>query len=134
MAFEGCPDGAEVRGRGFALVKAERAPDPERGKVVYAEKCAACHGRDGQGRTGANGEYLFPALWGPKSFNIGAGMARLNTAAGFVKANMPLGRRFTLTDRHAFDVAAYFTQPPRPDFAGKSRDWPNGNRPKDAPY
>jgi thiosulfate dehydrogenase len=37
-------------------------------------------------------------------------MARLNNAAAFVRANMPLGRGNTLTDPDAFDVAAYFTQ------------------------
>jgi|SRR5271166_1653138 len=30
----------------------------------------------------------------------------------------------TLTDKEAFDVAAYFTRQPRPDFAAKSKDWP----------
>src|SRR5262249_33947848 len=74
------PTGVEVRGRGFARVTATRTPDPNRGKTLYLEKCTACHGADGQGRSGSNGEYLFPALWGPKSYNIGAGMARLNTA------------------------------------------------------
>jgi hypothetical protein len=41
----------------------------------------------------------FPALWGPRSFNIGAGMARLGNAAGFVKAAMPLGQGNTLSDK-----------------------------------
>jgi len=75
------PTGAAVRGRGFARVRVSRRPDPQRGESVYAQKCAACHGADGQGRHGSNGEYLFPALWGPDSFNIGAGMARLSNAA-----------------------------------------------------
>src|SRR5262245_26216431 len=86
----------------------------ERGKEVYAKKCASCHGADGAGVVGAQGEMLFPPLWGPQSFNIGAGMARLNTAAAFVKANMPLGQGGTLTDQEAFDVSVYFTQQPRP--------------------
>jgi thiosulfate dehydrogenase len=84
--------------------------------------------------TGPNGEYLFPAVWEPKSFNIGAGMARLNNAAAFVKANMPLGRGNTLSDQEAFDVAAYFIAQPRPDFAAKSADWPKGGKPADARY
>src|SRR5262245_64887411 len=75
------PTGAEVRGRGFARVRVGRPPDELRGQAIYAEKCAVCHGPDGQGREGPNGGYLFPALWGPKSFNIGAGMARLDNAA-----------------------------------------------------
>ena len=111
-----------------------RAADPKRGETIYAAKCAMCHGADGQGRDGPNGEYLFPALWGPKSFNIGAGMARLSNAAGFVKANMPVGQDNTLSDADAIDVAAYFTRQPRPDFAAKSRDWPKGDKPRDSPY
>ena len=80
------------------------------------------------------GETVFPPLWGPRSFNIGAGMARVNTAAAFVKANMPFGQDNTLTDQDAFDVSAFFTHQPRPDFEAKLRDWPKGDKPKDARY
>jgi len=128
------PTGAAVRGRGFARVQISRPPDPKRGEAVYAAKCAVCHGVDGEGNEGANGAYLFPALWGPRSFNIGAGMARLGNAAGFVKSNMPLGQDNTLSNAHAVDVAAYFTRKPRPDFPAKSRDWPKGDKPSDVPY
>jgi thiosulfate dehydrogenase len=81
----------------------------------------------------AGGYTVFPALWGPRSFNIGAGMARLDTAAAFVKAKMPMGG-VALSDDEAYDVAAYFTRQPRPDFKAKSRDWPNGHKPRDARY
>ncbi len=128
------PTGMNVEGRGFIKITAPQAPDSERGKKIYAEKCAICHQPDGQGQYGPNGEVIFPALWGDKSFNIAAGMARLNTAAAFTKANMPLGQGYTLTDQEAFDVALYFTRQPRPDFAGKSQDWPKGKKPKDARY
>jgi len=128
------PTGVAVRGRGFARVPMSRSADPKRGEAIYAAKCAACHGTDGQGRDGPNGEYLFPALWGPKSFNIGAGMARLSNAAGFVKANMPVGQGNTLSDVDALDIAAYFTRQPRPDFTAKSKDWPKGDKPSDARY
>lgn len=131
---QGVPTGMDVEGRGFKRIKAPAKPDPEKGKVIYAEKCASCHGPSGDGITRPDGGYLFPALWGPKSFNIGAGMARLNNAAGFVKQNMPLGQGGTLSDQEAFDVAAYFTAQPRPDFGGKSADWPKGDRPVDAQY
>src|SRR5215510_1929696 len=57
------PTGVAVRGRGFARVRMSRPADPNRGESVYAMKCAVCHGADGQGREGPNGEYLFPALW-----------------------------------------------------------------------
>jgi thiosulfate dehydrogenase len=77
---------------------------------------------------------MFPALWGPRSFNIGAGMARLNTAAAFIKSSMPLGQGGSLTNQEAYDIAAYFTQQPRPDFKKKSQDWPKGDKPPDARY
>ncbi len=60
-------------------------------------------------------------------------MAHLDTAAVFVKAKMPLGG-VALTDPEAYDVAAYFTRRPRPDFQAKSRDWPNGDKLRDARY
>lgn len=131
---EGVPTGIEVKGRGFAKISAPQAPDPAHGKQLYAEKCSVCHGADGQGQYGPNGETLFPPLWGPKSFNIGARMARPNTAAAFIKATMPLGQGGTLSDQDAYDIAAYFTRQPRPDFADKDKDWPKGDKPKDAGY
>ena len=130
----GVPTGLSVKGRGFLRIKSPQPPDSGRGQQVYAQKCASCHGAEGAGLYGSAGETIYPPLWGPRSFNIGAGMARLNTAAAFVKANMPFGSGGTLTDQEAFDVAAFFTQQPRPDFAGKSADWPNGGKPADARY
>lgn len=130
----GVPIGVSVKGRGFLRIGSPQPPDPERGKQVYAQKCASCHGAEGQGMFGAAGETVYPPLWGPQSFNIGAGMGRLNTAAAFVKANMPFGLGGTLTDQEAFDVAAFFTRQPRPDFPGKAADWPKGGKPADARY
>ena len=127
------PTGVSVTGRGFTRIEAPRPADPVKGRTLYTEKCAACHGASGQGVTGPGGKVVFPPLWGPRSFNIGAGMARLDTAAAFVKGKMPLGG-VTLTDQEAFDVAAYFTRQPRPDFKAKQGDWPNGDKPKDARY
>ncbi|REF73364.1 c-type cytochrome [Paracoccus versutus] len=117
-------------------------PDPENGKRIYAAKCAACHGADGEGMRDQSGDILFPPLWGEESFNIGAGMARTYKAAQFVRWAMPpamhmggqLGQGGVLSDQEAVDVSEYFTHMPRPDFPGKVNDWPNGNRPKDARY
>jgi thiosulfate dehydrogenase len=61
-------------------------------------------------------------------------MARLNTAAAFIKHNMPQGQEGTLTDKEAFDVAAYVIRQPRPDFKKKHLDWPKGRKPEDARY
>lgn len=110
------PTGARLKGAGFpAIAEAPQTPSTERGKVVYQQKCAACHNTDGQGRKAAgNAGYQFPPLWGPDSFNWGAGMASVNTAAAFIKANMPYGLHNALTDQEAWDVAMYIDSRPRP--------------------
>ncbi len=130
----GVPSGVPIEGRGFARIKDPPTPDPAHGEALYAEKCVTCHAADGAGLAGPEGAYLFPALWGEGSFNIGAGMARLDTAAAFVRWNMPLGQGGSLTDQEAYDLAAFFTTQPRPDFARKGEDWPNGGKPRDARY
>jgi thiosulfate dehydrogenase len=129
----GVPTGSSVAGRGFAdLGPPPSTPDQGRGERVYAQQCAMCHGADGAGVRGAGDTYAFPPLWGPQSFNDGAGMARVSIAAAFVHAKMPLGRGGSLSVQEAFDVAAYLTTKPRPVFVGKARDWPRGGKPADA--
>jgi thiosulfate dehydrogenase len=88
--------GSATPGRGVPrMPELSRPADPVRGSMVYAVSCTACHGLDGQGqRFGIPGDaqgYAFPPLWGPDSYNDGAGMARLITAANFIHANMPQG-------------------------------------------
>ncbi|MGQ0667810.1 MAG: c-type cytochrome [Nitrospiraceae bacterium] len=122
------PRGSTVPWRGIPRITSTRAPDPVNGKDVFTKKCAFCHGSDGQGTMAA------PPLWGPRSYNIGAGMARVGVAASFIKANMPRGWGWSVTDDEAFDVAAYVNSQPRPDFPGKVHDWPNGGKPADVPY
>ncbi len=56
------------------------------------------------------------ACVGTTSYNIGAGMARINVAAAFINANMPRGWGWTVTDDEAIDAAAYINAQPRPDF------------------
>ncbi|MCB0379012.1 MAG: c-type cytochrome [Bdellovibrionales bacterium] len=124
----------KVKGRGIPKLKLSIAPDRDNGKKVYEVKCAYCHQKGGEGLFTPDGQVIYPPLWGEDSFNIAAGMARLHTAAGFVKQNMPLGQGGSLTDKEAWDVAAYFSTQPRPDFAKKHLDWPKGKKPEDARY
>jgi thiosulfate dehydrogenase len=127
------PEGT-TPGRGFARFEPPSPADDARGAQVYTARCAACHQANGEGVVGADGAPAFPPLWGPRSFNIGAGMARVDTAAAFVRSNMPLGAGGSLTDQEAYDVAWWFTHQPRPDLPGKEKDWPNGGKPRDARY
>ena len=114
-----------------------RVADLSAGERVFGERCAICHGSDGAGLQAtpdrADG-YVFPPLWGADSFNNGAGMHRVLTAARFIKAKMPLGEA-DLTDDQAFDVAAYINSKPRPQMADLDRDYPDrSTKPIDGPY
>ena len=110
----GAPTGASLPGRGYPKVAApDKEPDVDRGKLVYEQHCAVCHGPDGQGQT-VGGEQVFPPLWGENSYNWGAGMHRINTAAAFIQGNMPLGQPGKLNTQQAWDVAAYLNSFERP--------------------
>jgi thiosulfate dehydrogenase len=138
--------GAQYSSMGVSLRKAEEPPPfktPNRaasltgGEDVFKARCAQCHGGDGLGllaTTDKRKGYLFPPLWGPDSFNNGAGMHRVLTAARFIKARMPLGEP-TLTDDEAFDVAAYINAQPRPQMTNLDGDYPDKTaKPVDNPY
>jgi thiosulfate dehydrogenase len=106
--------------------------DRGRGAVVFTSKCASCHGLDGQGN--ATIPPGIPALWGAKSFSVGASMARQGKAASFIWHNMPYLQGKSLAPQEAFDVAAYITSQQRVDSPGKELDWPAGGTPSDVPY
>ncbi|MDE2461406.1 MAG: c-type cytochrome, partial [Gammaproteobacteria bacterium] len=110
----GLPVGITPKGAGYPPLPAPpQPPDLQRGSAIYAANCAMCHGSNGEGR-GARGTQVFPPLWGPESFNRGAGMQRLSTAAAFIKANMPYGAAGLLSDQQVWDVAAFVVSHPRP--------------------
>ncbi len=130
-----------IPGRGVGKLSDALVPDANHGKLIYQNQCAVCHGSNGEGVKQADGAQVFPPLWGDASFNIGAGMGRTYTAAGFVKNNMPMANTLKfpmgqggLTDQEAVDVAEYFTHMERPDFPDKIKDWPSGGKPSDARY
>jgi thiosulfate dehydrogenase len=114
-----------------------RAANVAMGQVVFSTRCAQCHGSVGLGllaTTDRSKGYLFPPLWGPDSFNNGAGMHRVLTAARFIKTRMPLGQP-TLTDDEAFDVAAFINFKPRPEMPDLEHDYPDkATKPVDNPY
>jgi thiosulfate dehydrogenase len=114
-----------------------RAADLKAGEEVFSKRCGACHGAEGAGMQAAREPihgFVFPPLWGPNSFNDGAGMHRVLTAAKFVKARMPLGNA-NLSDDQAFDVAAFINSRPRPEMQGLERDYPDRTKkPVDTGY
>ena len=133
------PKGKKVYGTGFMkLPYLDRAADPVIGKAVFAAKCQNCHGPAGQGQQRADKTgYQYPPLWGPDSYNDGAGLFRVSNFAKYVKAAMPFGATFDhpqLTNKQAWDVAAFVKSQPRPHLA-TPRDWPDiSKKPVDHPF
>lgn len=127
LAFlsRGVPVGAEMEGQGLPKLR-PIAGDTTRGVALFGSICARCHGPVGQGTSVA------PPLWGPHSYNVGAGMANVVTAASFIHALMPFDRARQLTEQEAFDIATYINSRPRPSFKKKAQDYPKGGRPPGA--
>jgi thiosulfate dehydrogenase len=124
------PKGTRPIGAGVQeLAFIERAADPQKGKTIYASQCSRCHGSNGEGQlTFDSLEYSYPPLWGPHSYNTGAGLYRISRLASYAKDNMPYGiathENPQLDNEEAWDVAAFINAQPRP--AKKfAQDWPD---------
>jgi thiosulfate dehydrogenase len=104
------PDKRPFVGHGLIELP-DLVPDPTRGAAIYAAQCSGCHGHDGRGRVPD-----FPPVWGPESFNDGAGMNGIHKMAAFVQHNMPQNRMGSLSPQDAFDVSAFIHAQPRPGF------------------
>jgi thiosulfate dehydrogenase len=139
----GVAPGQQLPGMGTGkMPELDRPADPARGETGYANACVTCHGPDGAGirRSLPTTDlgYMMPPLWGNDSFNDGAGMARLITAANFLHFNMPHGVDYLnpqLSPEQAWDIAAYVVSQPRPHKAGLEKDFPDLlDKPVDAPY
>lgn len=131
--------GETPKGTGVAkLPYLDRAADPVKGKAIYMSKCQTCHGTNGEGLLNADKTaYTYPPLWGPHSYNDGAGLYRLSSFAGYVKNNMPFGASYQnplLSDEEAWDVAAFVNSQPRPH-KDQSKDWQDiRQKPVDFPF
>ena len=102
--------GAEPSGRGLVELPT-LSGSPQRGGAIYVAQCSACHGSVGNG-VGST----FPPLWGPESFNDGAGMYGIENMAAFVIKNMPPTSPGSLTPQQAYDVSSYILTKPRPKY------------------
>jgi thiosulfate dehydrogenase len=105
--------GKQPAGESFIVPLPQGAPNAAHGAALYAQRCAACHQANGGGVAGA-----FPPLWGPASFNKGAGMAHLNRMTGFVRFNMPQNAPGSLSLQDAYDVSGFVLSHARPEFQG----------------
>ena len=83
--------------------------DKDRGALLYADRCASCHGKSGQG-VDEN-----PPVWGSMSYNQGAGFSNVAQLAAWLKVAMPLDDP-TLTEQGAIDIAAFINSHGRPVF------------------
>ncbi|GAB2687551.1 c-type cytochrome [Aliiglaciecola aliphaticivorans] len=111
-----------IAGRGFSSLGKTKPVflNDAVGEKLYQAKCAMCHGDNGQGIE-QNERLVFPPLWGNGSYNWGAGMSRVFTAASFIKNNMPLGLPGSLSDEEAWQLAWFINgheRPQDPRFTG----------------
>ena len=134
------PEDGNIKGQGFVEIKIPNRPiNLENGKKIYNNVCFICHGNEGKGTVSSNGfTYKYPPLWGVDSYNNGAGMNRVITAAQFIKANMPFDityEELKLTDEEAYDVAGYINQMQRPIKPNLAQDFPDLlKKPVSTPY
>ena len=124
-----------------AIIIPEVAVDLTQGKKIYEKECTLCHGTDGKGIRNKDAEegYLYPPLWGKDSYNDGAGMHRVITAAAFIKNNMPYlqanWENPKLNDEEAYHVAGYINSFQRPEKQNKTADFPDKKlKPVSTPY
>jgi len=108
------------------------ALDPAKGEAIFKERCITCHGPDGQGV--AVGDKRPGPLWGPDSWNDGAGAARVYTLAGIIRYSMPYLDPGSLTDEDAQLLAAFINSKPRPAFPFKQKDYQTEKLPVDSVY
>jgi thiosulfate dehydrogenase len=106
--------------------------DAHKGEMIFTERCTSCHGVDGQGV--AIGDKRAGPLWGPDSWNDGAGAARIYTLAGIIRYSMPYLDPGNLTDADAQQLAAFIDSKPRPSYPFKERDYLTEPLPPDSVY
>jgi len=117
---KGIPIGVHMPGRSFPDVDYTGfEASPTRGKSIYESKCSGCHGDNGHGSRRDDGSYKYPPLWGFNSYNKGASLYKQRKLARFIRANMPLGKGFSLSEQEAWDLASFVNMHDRPKSPAK---------------
>ena len=106
--------------------------DKQKGEALFIERCTNCHGENGQGVQ--IGDKKAGPLWGPDSWNDGAGAARVYTLAGIIRYSMPYLDPGSLSDEQAQNIAAFIDSKPRPEYPFKQMDYRNEKLPADSVY
>jgi len=129
---ENLPKDREEEFKGYPDLEVPNvAVNLETGKALFTKECMICHGEKGQGLllADASNGYQYPPLWGDDSYNDGAGMNRVLTAAQFIKGNMPFGQASynnpKLTDEEAYHLAGYINSFDRPKMKNTEGDYPD---------
>ena len=136
---DGVPKDVKPKGSGLEELKyLDRAADTSKGRLVYLSKCQSCHGPEGKGLMFPDSSgFVYPPLWGDKSYNVSAGLFRLTRFASYIRDNMPFGASHNaqqLSVEESWDVAAFVNSQPRPD-KRFSYDWPDiKTKPEDYPF
>lgn len=94
------------------IVFPDSAASSAKGGQLYYAHCARCHGQNGEGMMRSdNVDYVYPPLWGLKSYQPGSSMHRVIKMAQWLMANMPHDsatyRKPVLTPAQALDIAAF---------------------------
>ncbi|ANV98634.1 cytochrome C [Helicobacter enhydrae] len=105
-------DGVRLEGSFLAKMDFPNRPaDPVKGKEIFTNQCASCHGADGKGIKNDNyeqgGGHLYPSLL---IWPDGGHMAMIPVLARFLHSAMPFGASADqpiLSPGEALDVAAY---------------------------
>jgi thiosulfate dehydrogenase len=90
----------------------DSAASPKRGEQLYAINCTRCHGANGEGMMAYDSSsYIYPPLWGLKSYQPGSSMHRVIKMAQWLVANMPYDKathnKPFLKPGEALDLAAF---------------------------
>ena len=138
------PPGQHLPGLGTGhMPELKRAADPARGEPLYRQRLRDLPQQrrirpSATASADPTSAIVVPPLWGPDTFNDGAGMARLITFANFIHFNMPHGTDYL--DAASVSTTHGTSQPMScrirgPTSPGIAHDFPDLLlKPVDAPY